>query len=375
MEKFKNIEFLRIIGCIAIVFLHIFHSNGGLYELFGNITYGQLYFNTSNGQKAVDLFFILSGLFFTLKIAPPPKMQSLYDFIKKKVLRLWPVLMWVILLYFAASFSGAVKFFTLGNIITILGLNGTGIGLHTGNVGVFWYVSAMLWVLIFYFYLLKNFDKKIVNLIIALLIYFSYAFILNARHGSIANQRQTFYYIFNIGMLRAFGGIGIGYLIGEWYKNNKDKIKNMTLSFKNTIIISVLEFGCLFFIIKNLMFNKLHFNNQFIFIIFFMVIIILFLINKGYISKALNNNFSVFLGKYTYSIYMTHTLINKLFKETLWKHHPEFVLSHPILNIVITLGAIFLFGIFTYHFVEKPVNDYITKNSRQNCNFAGYKIL
>ena len=104
MEKFKNIECLRIIGCIAIVLLHIFHSNGGLYELFGNITYGQLYFNTSNGQKAVDLFFILSGLFFTLKIAPPPKMQSLYDFIKKKVLRLWPVLMWVILLYFVASF-------------------------------------------------------------------------------------------------------------------------------------------------------------------------------------------------------------------------------------------------------------------------------
>ena len=72
MEKIKNIEFLRVIGCIAVVFLHLFHSEGGLNNIFGNICYQHLYLITSNGQKAVDLFFILSGCLFALTIAPPP---------------------------------------------------------------------------------------------------------------------------------------------------------------------------------------------------------------------------------------------------------------------------------------------------------------
>lgn len=359
LEKIKNIEFLRVIGCIAIILFHFFNGHG-FYELYGTIwNYGQLYWNTLNGNKAVDLFFILSGLFFTLKLAPPPNLPSMYDFVKKKVLRLWPVLIWSMFLSLLISLTGAFRFSFFNNILTLLGLNGTGLVFKHGNVGVFWYVSAMLWVLILFYYLLKNFDKKIVNLIIALLIYFSYAFILNARNGSIGNHVQTFYYIFNIGILRALGGIGIGYFIGEWYKNNKEKIKNLTLSLKTTLIITALELCCLYFIIYNLMLHKLRYNNQIIFIIVFATIIVLFLLNKGYISKALNNDFSVFLGKYTYSIYMTHTLIKEVFKNLIWKYYLTFGIAHPVLTIIIALSSVLIIGVFTYHCVEKPAAEYI----------------
>ncbi len=361
LEKFKNIEFLRVVGCIAIVLLHIFNG-GGLYESFASawdFNYGKIHWITSNGAKAVDLFFILSGLFFMLKIAPPPKMQSLYSFVKKKVIRLWPVLIWTIFLYFLVSLTGAIEFQTFSNIITFFGLSGNGIGLERGNVGAFWYVSAMLWVLVLFFYLLKNFDKKVVNLIIALLVYFSYVFLLHARDGSIGNHIQTFYNIVNVGMLRAFGGIGIGYFIAEWYKNNRENIQNLTLSFSNKVAVSILEFGCVFFIIKNLMLNKLSFHNQIIFIIVFTMTIVLFLLNKGYVSELLNNDINVFLGKYTYSIYLTHSVVRGLFKGTFWKYHPEFVFMHPLLNIVITLLTVLILGIITYHFVEKPASKYL----------------
>ena len=66
MQKIKNLEFLRIIGCLAIIFVHLF-SNSKLHQSFADISlYHTLYNMTNNGQKAVDLFFILSGFLMIL---------------------------------------------------------------------------------------------------------------------------------------------------------------------------------------------------------------------------------------------------------------------------------------------------------------------
>lgn len=63
MQKLKNIDFLRVIGCITIILLHLF-AIPRLSGLFPDIgLYTKLQSMTSNGQKAVDLFFIISGFF------------------------------------------------------------------------------------------------------------------------------------------------------------------------------------------------------------------------------------------------------------------------------------------------------------------------
>ena len=356
-ERFNNIEILRVIGCIAIIMFHFF-NNDSLNKFFPyTYNYYDLFCITINGEKAVDLFFIISGVFFAIKYSS----ISVFEFIKKKVLRLWPVLIWVMFLSLLISFTGAIKFTLYDNILTLLGLSGTGLILKLGNVGWFWYVSAMLWVMTLFKYLLQNYNKKNVNLFISISVFLAYIFILHAMNGKIAGHKITFAYIFNIGILRAMGGIGIGYLVGEWYKNNCEKIKQLQLSLTNKIILTVIEYYCLFFVIYNLMLHKLRYHNQFIFIIFFAATIILFLIKKGFVSNALNNSFCAFLGKYTYSFYMTHLIIIQLIKGTIWKHQPWLVFDHPLLNIILPFTAIFILGIMTYHFVEKPANDYITK--------------
>lgn len=87
MQKIRNIEFLRVIGCLAIVALHLFNK---LNEYFGDVSiYNQLHTATSNGQKAVELFFIISGFFFALKLN---LVQSLWDFVKAKALRFYPMM-------------------------------------------------------------------------------------------------------------------------------------------------------------------------------------------------------------------------------------------------------------------------------------------
>ena len=354
MDKIKNIEFLRVIGCAAVILLHLFTKMhiGALDDIE---IYNKLYGMTRNGNKAVDLFFILSGLFFCYKLNLK---ASMFDFIKNKVLRLWPVLIFVISLYFAASLFGAVKFDIYHHLLCFLGLNGTNLVLINGGSGVFWYVSAMLWVLAFYYYLLKNYEEKNVNLTIALIVFFSYGFIIHALKGGIYGQDKTFNNIYNIGMLRALGGIGAGYFIGLWYKNNFEAIKNFNYKIWHILALTFIEFISLYFIINNLMLHKLKFNNQIIFIIAFAAVIIAFLINKGFISRFLNKNWCVNVAKYTYSFYMTHIFIFNVFKNSIWKNHAEIIIAHPYLNLFITLALVFILGIFTYHFVEAPCARY-----------------
>ena len=101
-RKFKNIEFLRIIGCIAIILLHLFSAKH-LHKIFNDIDlYNKFLIMTSNGQKAVDLFFILSGLFFGLKLDVT---KPLIEFIKQKLIRVYPLLVYCIALFFLISLT------------------------------------------------------------------------------------------------------------------------------------------------------------------------------------------------------------------------------------------------------------------------------
>ena len=87
-DKIKNIEFLRVIGCIAIVLYHLCAKRLGV--IFDDISlYDNFYNMTINGNKAVDLFFILSGVFFAIKLDVT---KSLWEFLKNKLIRLYPVL-------------------------------------------------------------------------------------------------------------------------------------------------------------------------------------------------------------------------------------------------------------------------------------------
>lgn len=67
----------------------------------------------------------------------------------------------------------------------------------------------MLWAFVVYSYLLKNHRKESTYLLIALFVFFSYGFIVHAKDGVINSHGQTFYNIFNVGMMSSFGGIGI----------------------------------------------------------------------------------------------------------------------------------------------------------------------
>ena len=359
MQKIKNIEFLRVIGCITIILYHLFLKSKLYYPDID--LYNKLHNMTACGGKAVELFFILSGFFFVYTLNTN---KTCWEFIKSKLIRLYPVLVFVIILYFIFSLTGTLKFTLYDNIFTLLGLNGTGLIIKYANASHFWYVSAMLWTLLFYFYLNKNYEKKNINLFIVLTVFFSYTFLLHVQKGNIGGIERTYNTILNVGMLRALGGISIGYLIGEWYKNNIDNINSLKVNIYQTIALSGLEFITIYFIINNLMLHKLNYNNQFIFIIAYTIIIMLFLAKKGFFSKILDNNIWVQISKYSYSIYMIHFPIYYQLKACIWDKHPGFIYTHPVINFVGTILLVIMAGILTYHLIEKPCVDYFKRKSK-----------
>ena len=361
MQKIKNIEFLRVIGCIAIVFLHFYNVNGFL-GAFKDIEFiNSMHISTSNGQKAVDLFFMLSGFFFVLTLNLK---QNTLDFVKKKIIRFYPVFIFVILLTLLASLFRLTNFHFYDNLLCFLCLDGTGLAFKRGDVTVFWYISSMLWVLLALFYSLKIFKKEQVNLFLVCAVFFCYSFLIHAKGGKITNNTQTFYYIFNVGMLRAIGGIGIGYFIGEWYKNNVEKIKNYTFNIYQKIFLTIIEFMCIYFTINNLMLHKIKFKNDMIFIVTFAILIICFLLKGGYISRILDNDFWGKISKYTYSIYMTHNVVRFVLKNSFWVSNSEFVYAYPMFNSFIAFVLVLILGIFTYHFVEKPCAQYFKERAK-----------
>lgn len=193
-------------------------------NLFGDL---YIYLNKSsfNGNKSVEFFFIISGFFLIYGFN---KNLSTFDFIKKKIIRLSPLMLFFNIIYLILSlFTKSIKYDTYNNILSLLFLGNIGVTKSHGNLRIFWYVSVLFWVSFLYFYLLKYFERKNINLFSAISIWFSYVFMIQARNGNISDILKTYNNIFVVGLLRGLGGMGIGYFIGSIYKENEDKIENM----------------------------------------------------------------------------------------------------------------------------------------------------
>ena len=345
VKKIKNIEFLRIIFLLSIVCMHLCSRAAKIV----NFDYIQsLASGLHNGGKAVDGFFILSGIFLVLTFK---NSTSIADFVKKKIFRLTPVILFATIIAAIGSIFHLIKFSLPSAVLelsfTQMLLTSTKIT-NWNELGILWYVSVMFWILLFYFYAIKYFDKKYVNFTIGVITVFSYYLALHIHGGSLGSPTKD-YGIFSLGFLRGFGGIGIGYFIGEWYKNyRKEKTK-----FLNKLFYSLLEIVFLVAVIAELMFLNTPHKYNFTIVIYITILIILFMMKKGYISEFLNKDCCTDLAKYSYSIYVLHMLIFALLdKAGVLIYFGQYYLIPAILIPLIT-------GIIAYHLIEKPIGKYL----------------
>lgn len=282
MQKIKNIEFLRVIFMCSVVWMHVLARIDGC---FSSSVFHSLSLHAGNGGKAVDAFFIISGflLYITFKNS-----TSIIDFIKKRIVRLQPVLLFALIISAIASIFGLVEFNIHSAIMQLTYTNmltDTTKGVWN-SLGVTWYISVLFWVSLFYFYVMKVFEKKYANFIVAVVAIVSYFIALHLRSGSLGLPGNTYDYLFNMGMLRGFGGIGLGYFLGLYYKENYQEIINYSLNLKQKLFYTFAELALLVVVVTELMFVKIKTTYNFSLVIFVFLLITLFILKRGYFIRC-----------------------------------------------------------------------------------------
>lgn len=346
MQKIKNIEALRFLFILSIIACHF---RTLISDNFLNVPiYKYFYDGTGWLGLPVDFFFIISGFFLFANI---DYSQGFLNFAIKKLKRLMPTVLGVLLISFIVSLFTPYKWISHENLFAIFNIQNVGLTLQLGNNPSSWFVSSLFWVMCFYFYLGKIVPQKVFNFITACLIFICYSIFV---HVPSKLHLVNYYYFINIGMVRALAGIGVGYFVRMLYNDYSEVIKLQFNTLKSKIIFSALEIYLFFTLFYYLCFHASSYNNVLFEVIIFFLLFICFLIHKGILSKLLENNLSVFLGQFTYSIFLSHYLIKDLWNIYIMNKCQHFVIYHPIVNIVSIFIVSILVGMLTYYLIEKP---------------------
>lgn len=355
MEKkvyLKNIDIFRFIFACMIVTFHMMHMN--LDNLKINTDFKFMLENSWKLGHCVELFFIMSGFFLIITYK---KDITVVQFLKNKIIRLWPIMIFTIIIFTIASLFKVLHLYLMEDIFTLLFINGLFITKHmtpfngTGNMHATWFVSSLIFSSALYTYIIKNYGYKLLNLLLFFIIIIGlYSF--SYRVPLVIPESVT----------RGLYGVGIGVLCGQIYIACRDKIEAFQKIKSNfiNIIFTLAELGIFFYLIFGLCFGKMDRLVLGDFIFLFIFIFFLFIFKIGYFSKLLNNNFSVELGKYAYAIFVTHCFWIEIFGKYWFteKHYIQFkelIHFHPaILFAYIPIIFSIVFGIITYYIVEKP---------------------
>ena len=352
-NKLKNIEFLRFIFSLIIVFFHVVMLKSYLCQNFLTIDLYK-YFTDNAGYAffCVEFFFIISGFF--LAQSNNIKEKSTSHFITGKIIRLWPTLATAIALYWIFSLFTPLEYNKYGNVLTLFFLNNIGITKIYPNIHSAWFVSVLFWVLLFYFNFIKICQNKYKNFYISLLVFITLGLTYNL------STRPIIFVLgwINFGIIRGIACVGLGYLIGTYLKDNIQRIKTCYNSLKHKIIISFLEIYLFCFLMYYLVFHKIKYTDRFgIYILAFCFLLVLCVIKKGFLSNILDNKFSECLGRYSYSIYINHVIVLDLLRAYIWIPNKEFVYTYPIFNLILPL----FLTIILYHLLEILLMKYLKK--------------
>lgn len=343
-KRWNNIDFLKFIFTIIIVYYHILHASI-MYCAGDDPVYLRLQSANAGAGIIVEMFFIIAGFFLYTSIRKG--LPSTMEFVLSRFFRLWPVLFFSIVT--AMLINKDLNYPSLLNAFFL-----QCIGISLDYKGITWYISSYFWSLIFYFLLLKNIKERTLNVIIPVIVYFSYVININFTGGGFG--RETIWGFVSMGFLRGLGGIGMGYLIGkilDYIFSTKYyiffRLKNRVIS---EIIFSVLELVLLGYIINYTVFARMEYNNKFVFVIFFSILLICFVLKKGIVSQLFEWLGKSGLGRYGYSIYAMQQVSFYLLRKTLWLHQE--MIAREILCLALSVLFSIFVGVIVYHFIELP---------------------
>ena len=349
----NNIDFFRILFTITILYGHIIQwflkPLCGKEEFFIHL----LKYTSYLYGFMCDMFFILSGffMFFSFK----KEGCTLSKFILIKISRLSPVLIFAVMLFFVLSCFHIIKFDNYGNFCALFFLNDSLSSRIPWSNGVAWYINVMFWCYILYCLILRVFDEVKVKYVIGIIIFFAYSVLLNKMN---LYAKPLDNGIFTFKLIRGIAGMGMGYLIADFYATYN--LKKTKISKKFIYTWTLCEIFFTYLLIKIAIIKPI--SSAFpVMIICFIILFYSFLYKNGIFSKLLDRNIVSFLGKYCYSIYMLQWVVFLILDKYLWRNPSFGAKIYPVANIIIGICLCILVGMITYHAVERPCKKLILK--------------
>ena len=324
----ENIDFLKIVFIVAIICYHCVRKIG-----FWN-----------EGSYAVELFFVISGYLLAKQSIADKDYTTNWDFAKEKIKKWFPLVLTISLTNYLCgnhSLNTLLNNLTFSPNISDLACN------------IAWYVNVLLWLSLFYFYIIKHLEQKYVNLIISLLIFISWYVLqqINFVRGSLLGPKGSLGHFFHSAILTGFFCMGIGYFL-SFLKEDKSKHKSY--------FYTILEILFLGYPLLS-MFNKSLYISAAGTVYAEIILLVLFIKSKGYLSTLLNKVSWHYISKYVLSIYLLQDIVVKHLFGYILKHQKPLVLQHGYISSFLLVLASFIIGIIGYYIIQKPSEKLINK--------------
>lgn len=315
-------DFLRFFAAILVIFSHSYPLLGYQKDwLTLRIKSGM-----SFGSLAVSIFFIISGFLIT---ASWYNQKQIIPFLKNRILRLYPALIFVVL----------VSFFIVGPIFSDLSVKDY--FLHSGSVEYLWNMTIIKFKSSIPSVFAQNVYKDTFNGSLWTLRTELHCYLIVAVLGVLGLfKRKFFWYLWSIPFLIWFFGVShsnelyfvILFLIGQMYYLLKDKIQLN----KSIAILAVVGFAGYLFL------SDIHFIIRNFLLVFSLPYLIFYL---AY-NLPILNNFSKY-GDFSYGLYIYAFPVQQIVSNLTGGDLS--IKSFFFISFLIT----FLCSIFSWYFIEK----------------------
>jgi peptidoglycan/LPS O-acetylase OafA/YrhL len=305
-RQFHTFDALRFFSFLIVFISHVPSPESSLYNYF-----------SKSGGLGVSFFFVLSGFLITYILLFEKNANNqinLKHFFVRRILRIWPLFYLMILFAFLTPYILNLLHFRSSNdgynpdwLASSLFLENykmmfTQSFPNISPLRVMWSICVeehfyILWGIAIYFISIKKINLLIISSIL------------------LANISRVIYFYKGIDSLDIFTNIdyfaygSIPAIMLVKYKNPFKKIENIPVQIKYLVLCFTIA---LIFIIPNINFNIKHLLYPIILGLLFSFIIACTITEKKNIIISENSIFSK-LGKYTYGLYLYHTIVINLF--------------------------------------------------------------